>query len=146
MRITRKLFGNLIAISAVSGLFAVGQEASGQEKGQAKPEITITIVPPSSEGGPDRTEPIAGMVKGVDFRAHRVVVYAFAGNRWWVQPTTASPRTPIDAKGNWETDTHLGRRYAAALVTPSFKPKDVADALPEIGKDVLVIDEVPGKR
>jgi hypothetical protein len=131
----------------ISVFFAIKQGASGQDR-QSKPEITITSIPPSGEGGPDRIEAIAGTVKGVDnFRNYRVVVYAFAGNLWWVQPTTASSRRPIGQNGNWETDTHLGRRYAAALVTQSFKPKDVAPALPnEDGKYVLAVNEVSGRR
>lgn len=142
---TNRLAGAIIAALVVSGPFVLFRMASAQEKGAARPEIAITTIPPSGEGGPDKTVPIGGTVRGADFRAHRVVVYAFAGNVWYVQPTTASPRTPIDKDGNWETDTHLGRRYAAALVTPSFKPKDVAPALPdEDGKEVLAVDEVAG--
>jgi hypothetical protein len=143
---TTKLAFAAVAASVVGSLFVLSFAASGQDKG-TRPEITITSIPPSGEGGPDKTAPIAGTVKGVDFRAYRVIVYAFADNQWWVQPTTASPRTPIGQNGNWETDTHLGRRYAAVLATPSFKPKNVGPALPdEDGKEVLAIDEVAGKR
>lgn len=149
MKLTQTRFGKLIAVLAlgvVVCLSGFGQEPGSKNQSQPKPEVAITVIPPSGEGGPDRTEPIAGTVKGVDLRAHRVVVYTFAGNQWWVQPTVASPKTAINSKGEWETDTHLGRQYAALLVTVAFKPKAVSSELPEVGQDVLAIDTVAGRK
>jgi hypothetical protein len=108
--------------------------------------ISITGVPHAGPGGPGPTEPISGRVRGVDFATHKVVVYVFAGDRWWVQPTAANPLTDIDATGNWETDTHLGSSYAALLVRQSFRPSATIEALPSVQGDVIAVVRVAGVR
>jgi hypothetical protein len=75
-----------------------------------------------------------------------VVIYAFAGGKWWVQPTVASPFTDIDDHGNWQTDTHLGSSYAALLVKPSFKPAGTIDGLPVVRGDVIALARVAARR
>jgi hypothetical protein len=84
---------------------------------------------------------IAGKVSGVkpeDLRREdfRVVVYAKA-DHWYVQPFASVPTTGINDNGTWENDTHLGNRYAALLVKPSYQPPQIADVLPNIGGDVV---------
>jgi hypothetical protein len=132
-----------VVVAAVFICIAAG---GAQEKAATKPDIEITQTPIARDGDPVITFPIAGTVTGVDYRQHRVVVYAFAGEQWWVQPTAAAPKTPIDrSSGKWATDTHPGFRYAAALVTTDFTPENVSPRLPAIGRNVLAIDEVSGK-
>lgn len=108
--------------------------------------IRITVIPHAGGGGPEKTETISGTAAGVDFRRHQVVVYAFAGGNWWVQPTSDSPLTDISENGRWTADTHLGTRYAALLVKPAYKPSAVITKLPEVGGDVLAVDHVAGRQ
>lgn len=121
------------------------QTAPPQRRRTAEPSIAITIVPPSGAGGADSTAPIGGTAAGVDFAKHKVVIYAFAGGTWWVQPTTASPLTTIDPHGNWQTITHLGGTYAAMLVTQSYKPPATTSDVPQVGEEVLAVKLVAGK-
>jgi hypothetical protein len=117
--------------------------ASGQEA--AKPDIQITLVPPSG-GGPDRLERIAGTVSGVNLKECKCKVVIFAlTNVWWVQPFADSPDTSIDGNGRWENDTHLGREYAALLVKNSYKPRPTTSELPQVGGDVLAADRERAK-
>lgn len=111
---------------------------------ESKPEITITVIPPSGDGSPGRLEDIRGTVKGVDFRTHKVVIYSFAGNVWWVQPDTLLPLTAISSEGSWETEAHLGRQYAALLVIAAFKANVILRKLPEVGQGLLAIEIVAG--
>src|ERR1035438_2564655 len=75
----------------------------------SSPKIAITGIPHAGQGGPGPTEEISGTASGPDLRELRIVIYAYAGDQWWVQPTAANPMTSIDASsGKWETDTHLG--------------------------------------
>src|SRR5436309_3570840 len=77
-----------------------------------KPRIFITRVPPAGNGGPEEVAPIAGKVSGVDFAAHRVVLYAHASNGvYYVQPWVAAPFTRINDDGTWSTISHLGLIY-----------------------------------
>jgi hypothetical protein len=141
-----RLFASIPAVTiATWAVLSGGAPLAGQAKDS--PSISITGVPPAGSGGPAQTESISGKATGVDFREHRIVIYAFASNAvWYVQPTTESPLTLIDTKGNWEIETHLGRAYAALLVKKSFKAKPTLDALPDVGGDVRAVDTVAGKR
>ena len=138
---TRKRFIDLLTLS---GPFLVAHRAFGQA--QAKPEIRITTVPPAEDGDAVKTYLIEGTARGVDFRTHRVVVWSYAGGQWWVQPTAAAPKTPIDPEGNWGCDAHPGFQYAAALVTANFTPRSVVPKEPEVGGDVLAVDIVARRR
>ncbi|MEK6409800.1 MAG: glycoside hydrolase family 16 protein [Acidobacteriota bacterium] len=119
----------------------------GQSKNRVKrnpnPSIAITRVP-SKGAGPDRMEPIAGTVDGVNAKDCRVVVFART-NTWYVQPYAASPYTTISNDRKWETDTHLGDEYAALLVKSSYNPPATTDTLPEVAGDVLAIVRVSAK-
>jgi hypothetical protein len=120
---------------------------SAQRPKEPPPRVTISGIPPAGEGGPGRTEPISGTASGPDLRNLRIVIYAYAGGQWWVQPTVASPLTPIDAgTGKWDTDTHLGRSYAALLVRSGYKAPATSDGLPEVGSSILARDVVAGRR
>jgi hypothetical protein len=117
------------------------------QQSKAEPKIAITGVPPAGPGGPGPTVEISGTAAGPDLRELRVVIYAHAGELWYVQPTEVSPLTLIDpSTKKWDTDTHYGRTYAALLVRKSFKAAATVDRLPEVGGDVLASDVVAGKR
>lgn len=104
------------------------------------PRIIFTEVPGPGEG-PNSRGNIAGRVEGVESpQSLRIVVYSHT-DKWYVQPLTASPKTAIDADGNWSNWTHLGYRYAALLVRPDFAPDDQSEDLPQVGGKVLAREE-----
>jgi hypothetical protein len=110
---------------------------------QSQFRIDITTVPPAGAGGPDRIEPIGGTVKGAVPAGARVVVYAYAGGQWFVQPDTQFPLTLI-ADHAWATSTRLGAQYAALLVGPGFIAPSVSTALP-VGANVLAVAQSAGR-
>jgi hypothetical protein len=110
--------------------------------GGGPPTITLTRVPPSSEGGPERVELIEGRVDRTE-PGFQVVLYARAGV-WWVQPLVTQPYTTIHRDLTFRCATHLGTEYAALLVRPSFVPPARTAVLPEVGGGVLARVVVPG--
>ena len=105
------------------------------------PAVMITLIPPRGEGE-DSQGNIAGTVTGVATpQNHKIVVYART-NQWYVQPLIDAPYTPIKDNGTWNNWTHLGHRYAALLVRPSFQPEAALIVLPEVGGDVIDKTEV----
>lgn len=133
---------------AVALLFALMLSASTRVHSEAAgygldATIQIVVVPPKG-GGPDRMETIAGRVRGVNFKQCRVVIFSLT-NTWYVQPFVDSPYTTIDAKGNWETETHLGAEYAALVVKLSYKPPATTGTLPPVGGDVLAVTTATAK-
>ena len=146
-RSARLCFLLMLVAALVSTTFCRGQQAQPQHgNNNARASVSITGVPHAGPGGPGPTEPISGKARGVDYATHKVVVYVFAGDRWWVQPTVANPFTDIDANGNWETDTHLGSSYAAILMRPSFRPSATLDTLPNVQGDIVAVVRVAGVR
>lgn len=113
---------------------------------QNQPEIKITEVPPAAQGGPDEMFPISGEVKGVPGSDYRVVIYVFAGGKWFVQPFDYAPSTEIKANGKFENETHGGSIYAALLVRSQYKAKATLVALPDVGGDVVARFRVSGKK
>jgi hypothetical protein len=104
--------------------------------------VTITKAPPAGKGADSRGN-IEGRVEGLpNPDTYRVVIYAHT-DRWYIQPEVDSPFTNIDAKGHWTNWTHLGGRYAALVVRPSYKPAPELRALPPIGGDVIAQAEAP---
>jgi hypothetical protein len=90
-------------------------------------------------------EMIAGEVSGVNPSRHRVVIFSLASGKWFVQPYYNAPYTSIDANRRFETEVHLGTRYAALLVRPSYNPPSTTISLPSKGGDVLAVTEhAPG--
>lgn len=133
-------------ITAYALALLISMHTFGQAN--ASPERSITITEPAhaGKGGPDQTEPISGEVHGVDYRTHKVVIYAFAGGTWWVQPTVAEPLTDIDQGGKWQTVTHLGSTYAALLVKPAYRPPATMGGIPKVGPEVLAVNFITGRK
>jgi hypothetical protein len=120
----------LLAAGTAFFWFALGPRAGISE-------IRIAQAPfVDSNGGPEKVDHIEGRVSGVNPAKFRIVIYAHT-NEWYVQPFATSPLTGINGDGSWENDTHLGDRYAALLVKPSYQPPQITDALPNIGGDVV---------
>ena len=99
--------------------------------------VIFTKVARKGAGGTDTQGNVAGRVEGIaEPEKYRIVLYAFT-DKWYVQPTVASPYTSIREDGNWSNWTHLGKRYAGLLVRPSFRPKSTLQMLPSVGGDVI---------
>jgi len=109
-----------------------------------KPSIEFSVIPPATEGGPDRLEPIAGRVTGAR-AGQRIVLFAKAGV-WWVQPTRDEPFTTIQPDSTWTSSIHLGTEYAALLVEPAYRPPPTIDSLPSEGGDVVALKIVQGQK
>jgi hypothetical protein len=101
--------------------------------------IAITEIPANAEGGPEILGSISGVVRSTDVDRYQVVIYAKAADTWYVQPFIAAPFTKITRDGEWHNITHLGREYAALVVTPSFKPESVLQTVPEVGGGVIAV-------
>jgi hypothetical protein len=109
-------------------------------------QILISKVPPYDPvGGPIRKELIAGKVLGAGLENYSIVIYSFT-NVWYVQPTTAEPRTPIDSNGNWEADIQTGTRYAILLVPRDYQPPDKTSHRPTLMSGVVASQEIEGKK
>jgi len=102
--------------------------------------IAITMVPLFEGGSDTKLYRIEGTVSGVEPAEYKVVIYAFAGGKWWVQPLTDAPLTDIGANSTWQTDTHRGFQYAALLVTRTYLPIATLSTLPKVGGDVVAVD------
>lgn len=140
----RTLFSDGVSVTVVAPVGS-SSAASSQQSSEASsvtsngPAIRITEVPTYDPvGGPVALEGIAGDVSGVDPKNFRIVLYAFTDN-WYVQPYVMAPFTEIDPDGKWRTQSHLGSRYAALLVKPTFHPRSIAPSLPGVGDDVVAI-------
>ena len=91
-------------------------------------------------------ERIAGKVSHADGKGYRIVLYALAAGKWWVQPYGDSPYTDIGTNGNWHSQTHLGSDYAALLVKPSFQAPATVPDLAQLKEGIIVIAKVEGRR
>jgi hypothetical protein len=118
------------------------------------PDIQLVEWPRAALGKPGLrpSETIRGKVTGVKPEAVRVVVYAFDGETWWVQPykepvgdAPDGPITPVGEDGLWTCRSRVGIIYAALLVTPSHKPGLELALLPPVGGTVLAVAKQPGK-
>jgi len=101
--------------------------------------IAITSVPTDPPGESLASEPIKGTVGGVNPQDYKVVIYACSGDKWWAQPTAASPQTHIGNDGKWESETHGGTEFAALLVKASYKPEATRGTIPDVGGDVIAV-------
>jgi hypothetical protein len=130
--------GLSVALIILIGLPVFSQTTNPAPDDHQKPDIAITSVPSDPPGEQMASDPIKGTVSGVDPTAFKVVVYSY-GDKWYVQPTAASPRTDINDDKTWQTETHGGTQFAALLVKPSFEPAATLGTLPDVGGDVVAI-------
>jgi hypothetical protein len=128
----------LIAISGIALLSITGE-------GKNRASIVITVVPPAdAQGGSEKESVIKGKAGGLaNCQDCQVVLFART-DQWYVQPLADSPYTSIH-DGVWQSETHLGREYAALLVRPSYKPAAILQRLPPVGGNVLAVDIKAGK-
>ena len=131
---------------ALVGMVVIAKRMSLRPAPSSNAEVMITTIPFSRQGGPDEGAEISGTVEGTRPDGARIVVYAYAGDRWWVQPFDYAPFTEVNRDGKWRSATHLGTRYAALLVMPGYKPPMNVSSLPEVGAGVLAFKDVVGER
>jgi hypothetical protein len=141
------LIGFLALLVACQGNTSSGADSApandSTQNHTTKPSIQITEVPPKG-AGPDRVERIAGTVSGVNGKECKVIVFA-GTDTWYVQPYIEASDTEIKDSNTWQTDTHLGSRYAALLVNNSYKPPSTTGRLPDVGGPILAIVVVDAK-
>src|SRR5712692_3592502 len=89
MTVRRLLILSLLTVLVTAAIL-------GAQNTAANPKIAITGIPHAGQGGPGPTEEISGTASGPSLRDLRVVIFAYAGGQWWVQPTVANPMTSID--------------------------------------------------
>jgi hypothetical protein len=100
-------------------------------------KVEITNIPPYDPYGGDSTRAdIAGNIDGKAASDCRVVLYARAGDTWYIQPR---PETllPVRPDNTWTSWTHTGSSYAALVVRPGYDAHSRLDLLPPIGGYVL---------
>jgi hypothetical protein len=107
-----------------------------------KASVAITVVPRGGEGGPDNLESISGTAT-VTAPGQQIVLYALNG-KWWIQPFHSKPYTSVASDATWNNVTHIGREYAALLVTGTYRPTPILTEFPRVGGDVLAIATVKG--
>jgi hypothetical protein len=127
----------LVALALNIGV-ALAQSPSSQQG--VKVEFSHV---PSAGMGSDSRGNIDGNVLGLKSpEEYKIVLYAHT-DQWYVQPLVKDPYTDLDSNGHWTNWTHLGDRYAALVVRPSFRPSTPVQALPSVGGDVVARGEVP---
>jgi hypothetical protein len=129
---------------AIALLFAAYLAVDGCQSHRANklPVIDFTKIPPAAQGGREKVDTIAGRVIGAR-SGQQIVIYARSG-AWWVQPTVASPFTPIRNDSTWSTETHLGYEYAVLLVDPGYSPPPTMDTTPSEGGPIVLAAIVRG--
>src|SRR5262249_38193609 len=129
----------VITLLLVAGLALNGCQSRRADR---LPTIAFTKIPPAAQGGREKVDTIEGRVTGAR-PGQQIVIYAHSG-AWWVQPTVASPFTPVRSDSTWSTETHLGYEYAALLVGPGYRPPPTLDTLPAEGGAVVLAAVVKG--
>jgi hypothetical protein len=110
------------------------------------PALVITEVPPYDPvGGPASEALIAGKVSGIRPEDYCIVIYSLT-TTWYVQPTTAEPRTPIGSDGTWRSVIQTGTIYAILLVPKDYQPPPTTSKRPVQMPGVVKWIEIEGKR
>ncbi|HTS35793.1 MAG TPA: glycoside hydrolase family 16 protein [Candidatus Solibacter sp.] len=130
----------LVSVLILTGFIAI--EGCHSRKSDSSPTIEFTKIPPAAQGGRERVDTIAGLVKNAH-PGQQIVIYAHSG-QWWVQPWPEHPFIPINADSTWSTETHLGFDYAALLVEPDYHPLPEIDVVPTRGGSVALVTIVKG--
>jgi hypothetical protein len=127
-----------ILAAAIFVLSLTGQSVAQVD---SSTRLEFSNIPPCGAGVNSRGD-ISGHIHGLEKpEAYKVVIYAHT-DRWYVQPLISHPFTDVDGGGNWSNWTHLGRRYAALVVGPSFQPPSKPEELPDVGSEVVFRAEV----
>ncbi|HXZ81446.1 MAG TPA: hypothetical protein VEG30_16070 [Terriglobales bacterium] len=85
---------------------------------------------------------IAGRVSGAK-PGQQIAVFAHS-KVWWAEPRQGRLLTEIRPDSTWESHTHLGTEYAAALVDSRYQPSLTSPTLPRQDGYVMAVAVVPG--
>jgi hypothetical protein len=111
-------------------------------KGIYREKLIINQLPAiDSLGGDEKFDIISGEVRIDSPENYRIVVYAYT-NMWYIQPSFNKPFTVI-IKGEWTTETHLGKKYAVMLVKKEYEPKNMIFNLPDKSDNIIEIKITP---
>jgi hypothetical protein len=108
-----------------------------------KPHIVITLTPNSAPGGGiDPFNPVEG--KADIMPGAFVVVYAFYGYVWHLQPYAPSEFTHVVVKSNgkWACDSHPGFYFVAMMVGHGYVAPVTMSALPKVHGPILAMSKV----
>ena len=138
MRGARSAAGWVLVLS-----YSVFSTGCHSRPNSADQPIVLSEIPDADRGGPDGFEPFQGHVLHAE-PGQRIVLFAHSAGLWWLQPASSRPFTEIRPDLTWKSLVHLGDRYAALLVDPSFKPVNKLQRLPASGGAISAMVEVPG--
>jgi len=108
-----------------------------------KPSVQITHVPIANRGGPENLDLIEGRTSNVK-PGQQIVLYAYSGGNWWIQPLAGQPFTKVQPDATWRNSTHLGTEYAALLVDSGYWPQPKTATLPERETGVVAVAVASG--
>ena len=91
-----------------------------------------------------KTDTIDGRVTGAR-PGQRIVLYAKTDGRWGLCQQSDQPFISIESDGRWKALIHLGLRYAALLVDPTYDPPQETESLPLVGNGVVALAVVKGE-
>jgi hypothetical protein len=91
-----------------------------------------------------KTDIVDGRVTGA-LPGQRIVLYANTDGRWGLCYQSDQPFTNIESDGRWEASVHLGLKYAALLVDPTYNPPQQTESLPVVGNGVVALAVVNGE-
>jgi hypothetical protein len=138
-------FSVLLASCALAGCHASSNElaptiAFGKVPAAQESHYKIDII----EDGDYTKDTIEGRASGAR-PGQRIVVYARTDGRWGLCRQSGQRFTNIDAAGRWKASVHLGTRYSALLVDPTYSPPEQTESLPIIGNGVAALAVVDGE-
>lgn len=87
---------------------------------------------------------VNGIANVLDTSKIKVVLWAKT-DRWYVQPSVASPYTIIQSDGSWSNSTYSWNRMIALLVDSSYVPGSIRNYHPSLDPGVAGWDEYPDK-
>lgn len=87
--------------------------------GPGTPDIQFTYMPPWGSAGAAE-----GQVLHIAPNEHKVLVYIYVGNTWWVKPYAATPLSDINVNGLWSANivtyyTDVNATKIAAFIVPN---------------------------
>jgi hypothetical protein len=119
----------------------------------AIPTVAFRKVPAAFQEGPYKadmiehdykTDTIDGRVTGAR-SGQRIALYAKTDGRWGLCRQSDRPFANIESDGRWKASVHLGLKYAALLVDPTYNPPEQTEAVPIIGNGVVALAVVNGE-
>jgi hypothetical protein len=117
------------------------------------PMVAFSKVPAAYQEGPYKTDIFERDYKTdiIEGRAtgarpgQRIVLYAKTDGRWGVCRQSGQPFTNIETDGRWKASVHLGLKYAALMVDPTYSPPEQTESLPIVGNGVVTLAVVNGE-